>query len=485
MRFTVRPRSETGARHLKICRGLLASISFSLLAACSSFIENTAPSSSSGASNVSEIATDAGVTKQREPSLAAEQTANHGELVSYNNLWDRLRAGLVLQEAYTHPEVSKQLPRFRNQQAYFDTVVARAEPFLFYIVDEAERRKVPLEIALLPFVESAFDPNAYSQQRAVGLWQFMASTARGFELRQDWWVDDRRDPLESSRAALDYLESLHNEFDGDWLLALAAYNTGAGNVRRAQRRNDNSGAGSSLASSEFWQLGLTGETRAHVPRILALAQVIANPSQFEIALPTLANDPQLKKIDLARQIDLSRAADLSGLELAELQRLNPRYRQWATPPDGKQWLYLPPAAASRFEKQIAATAPETLVTFDRYAIRSGDTLGAIARRLGTRVDVLQRVNGLKGTRIVAGRSLLIPRGDGVLSAANLPQIEDREARSAPEIYTVRRGDNLWSIARRYQLRSADIRRLNALEEDPLLKPGQKLRLLPTEAVASD
>lgn len=466
-------------------RAGLAAISLALLAACSSVTEHSAPTAEAPSSATlgtasSEIAANAEQRAPSEQTVASKTSAHHA------SLWNRLRAGFALQEAYSHPEVIKQLPRFNKEQEYFDLVTARARPFLYLIVAEAERRQLPLEIALLPFIESAFNPNAYSRQRAVGLWQFMAGTARGYGLRQDWWVDDRRDPLKSTHAALDYLESLHKEFDGDWLLALAAYNTGAGNVRRAQRRRSaRAEARSGPADSEFWQLRLSGETRAHVPRLLALARVVADPANYGIALPAIENQTQLSRIELTRQIDLTRAAGFAQLSLAKLKAMNPRYLQWATPPDAGQWLYLPTENADKFSSALASFDGESLVTYERYAIRSGDTLSGIARRLDTRVDVLQRVNGLSGSRIVAGRSLLIPRGNGSINLAELPPVLKDGTPAVPEIYTVKAGDNLWAIARRYQLRSAELRVLNALGEDALLKPGQRLRLLPAETLATD
>ena len=404
----------------------------------------------------------------------------------YTELWPRLRAGFQLQPEYSHPEVEKQLSRYRDEQAYFDIVIERARPFLFDVVEQVDARGLPLELALVPFVESAFNPTAHSRQSAVGLWQFMPRTGRSHGLTQDWWIDERRDPRESTRAALDYLEALYTEFDQDWLLALAAYNTGGGNVRRAIKRR---AAKTDFVAeqSPFWHLPVTGETRAHVPRILALARVIAAPEDHGVTLEAIANQPALVRVRVEQQIDLKRAADLAGVNLAELESLNPRFRQWATPPSPAQSLAFYPAAAQRFATALRELDSDSLVTFDRYAIKSGDTLGAIARRLGTRVEVLQRVNGLKGTRIVAGESLLVPQSNGAISASALATLEARRSTgvaNVPSTYVVRSGDNLWSIARRYDLRSTDIRQLNGLELDSILQPGQRLKLASPDALST-
>ena len=349
----------------------------------------------------------------------------------------------------------------------------RAQPFLFAVIEQVEQRGLPLELALIPFVESAFNPDAYSHRNAAGLWQFVSATGRSYGLEQTWWVDERREPIEATRAALDYLESLYAEFDQDWLLALAAYNTGSSNVRRALRKQKK--ITNDLGYSRFWGLKLSGETRDHIPRILALALVVENPREHGIELLPIANKKYLYPVTLSAQIDLSLAARLADIDLNTLKNLNPQYRQWATPPDDLRRLYLPEKESARLSKVLLTVDESTLITFDRYSIKSGDTLGALSRKFGTRVDVLQRANNLSGSRIIAGESLLVPRGE--VSDFSPPNIKNSDAsKIAPPSYTVRRGDNLWSIARRYNLYSADIIRLNNLSDDEVLQPGQRLLL---------
>ena len=390
------------------------------------------------------------------------------------DLWERLRLGFDLTADYEHPSVTQQLKRYR-QQSYFDLVTERAQPFLYEIIEKIEQRGLPLELALVPFVESAFNPNANSHQGAAGLWQFVSATGRSYGLEQSWWLDERRDPLESTRAALDYLEVLYAEFDEDWILALAAYNAGSGNVRRALRNKKNQLSENSR--SRFWDLKLNGETRDHIPRILALALVIKSPEEYGIQLVSIPNEKYLYPVSLTNQIDLSLAARLAELDLESLKRLNPHYKQWATPPDDTRTLYLPDREGKRLASALLTLDSSQLVTFDRYSIKTGDTLSSIARRLGTKVDVLQRANGLKGSRIIAGDSLLVPRGE--ISESQFEAIGQNieEAQiPLPTSYTVRRGDNLWSIARRYNIRSADIIQMNDLSEAALLHPGQQLVL---------
>ncbi len=438
----------------------LAVVSLSIaLAACQS--NSVTPTPSAGP----VIATNANINKTESTmrqQAVSEVIAPASEPL--DNLWDRITVGFKLQDQYEHPDVQNQIQRYASNQRLFDLVAERAAPFLFSIVEEIEQRGLPLELALLPIVESTFDPRAASQEYAVGLWQFIPATAASFGLQQDWWYDARRDPFAATPAALDYLQSLEQMFNNDWLLAIAAYNTGEGNVRRALQRSN---------KGNFWGLRLPRETRSHVPRLLALAAIVAAPEHFGIELPKIPNANPVNKINIDAQIDLSRAADLAGLTSEHLKSLNPGYRQWATHPDAPQYIYLPATAADDFIVALAQLDPHQFVTWDRYEIQPGDTLGGIARKLGTGIDVLQQANNLQGTRIVAGKSLLIPRS-GSYSIDSIPVIADTSAPSVPQTYTVRRGDNLWSIANRYQLYSADIVRWNNLSPDPLLMPGQVL-----------
>lgn len=396
------------------------------------------------------------------------------EEVEYADLWARIRDGFQLQADYARPEVQERISDYAGNQRYFDLVGERAAPFLYFIVEQLEQNDLPLELALVPIVESTFNPNAYSAEHAVGLWQFLSTTGRSFGLQQDWWYDGRRDPRASTVAALQYLDSMHEQFQQDWLLALAAYNTGSPNLRRAIRRSKQP-----EDALDFWTLPLAPETRAHIPKLLALASIIQDPATYGIELPELGNAEPLVRIDVDAQIDLAQAARLADMDEETLRFLNAGYRQWATHPDAPQWLYLPKDRAEEFKAGLSALGPEQLVTWDRYEIKSGDTLGGIASKLGTGVDVLRVVNNISGSRIIAGRSLLVPRGlnngTDVTRLARLAPVQSQPP-AIPDYYTVRRGDNLWSIARRYQLKSAAIAANNGFSTDALLQPGQVLDL---------
>ncbi|PCI74786.1 MAG: lytic transglycosylase [SAR86 cluster bacterium] len=457
----------------KLIRNIVISLLPLFLAACQNSQQLESHDVESGTiSSIEET------TASPEPSLENSELANEASPlatdadINYDDLWRRIRDGFQLNAHYSHPNVARYIQSYSTQQRYFDLLQNRSSPFLFEIVEEIDRRGLPLEFALLPMVESTYNPNAYSREHAVGLWQFVGATGSSFGLQQDWWFDGRRDPIASTRAALDYMEQLYKQFDEDWLLAIAAYNTGDGNLRRAIRRSEEE-------EINFWDLNLPGETEAHVPKLLALSAIIADNETWNIELKPLPNEPVLRSVQVGTQIDLSQAATLAEIEYEQLRALNPGYLQWATHPDQPQEMLLPFENAALLEGALAGIDKRDLLTWDRYEIKPGDTLGAIARRLNTRVDILQTFNSLVESRIRAGESLLIPRTDDPALLASAPRVEremTRQLRKVPAQYKVRNGDNLWVIARRFQLRSKEIAAWNQIPLEELLQPGQILDL---------
>lgn len=461
---------------------LMVSVLVLTLTACQSELPEQIPPSGNTGSVASSGVFKSTIAARRVPSIPkSDARTADTEPAPITDLWERIRSGLEMREFFEQPDVIAERKAYQNNQSYFDLVSERAAPFLYYIVEELEARQLPLELALIPFVESSFNPNAYSRGHAVGLWQFMGATAASYGLQQDWWYDGRRDPLASTTAALDYLEDLYAQFDNDWLLAIAAYNAGDGNVRRAIRKNK-----AARRETDFWHLPLPGETRSHVPKILALASLIDSVDDFPVELSTIANTEPLTIVDVGTQIDLSQAAHMAEMEIDELRALNPGYLQWATHPDQPQQLAFPQAAAQRFTLALQAIPQEQLLTWDYYEIQPGDSLSSIAAKLATRVDVLQRVNGLRGTRIIAGDTLLIPRGSA--NPDLLSTIPDRPGTRAPvtvpDSYVVRSGDNLWRIAKRFDLKSADIAQWNGIDRNSVLRPGQRLQFHADTAQAS-
>ena len=400
------------------------------------------------------------------------------------DLWQRIRQGFQLQIP-DNRRVKSEADWFATHPKHLARVEDRARPYLFFITEELEKRGMPMELALLPIVESAYRPFAYSPGRAAGIWQFIPSTGRMYGLKQNWWYDGRRDIVAATRAALDFLQQLADQFDGNWELALAAYNSGPGTVRKAIRKNRKRGR-----PTDFWSLDLPRETRGYVPRLLAIAKVVKEPQRYGITLAELPNEPYFASIDIQAQLDLALAADMAGISIDELYRLNPGFNRWATDPEGPHHINLHLASVERFSERLAKLDPESRLRWKRYRIRNGDNLGSIARRHGTTVAVLQQVNHLKGSRIRAGRHLLIPLSSRKAEHYALSQGQRRKRlqetpRNGNRVtHVVRRGDNLWDLSRRYGVNYKRLARWNGLSPRDTLRPGQKLVVWVPERAAT-
>lgn len=392
-----------------------------------------------------------------------------------DDLLAQLRAGFAF-PVVEHEAITSQAEWFARNPAYLERVFNRARPYLPHIAAEIEARGLPAELAFLPIIESAFDPFAYSHGRAAGLWQFIPATGKRFGLKQNWWYDGRRDVVESTRAALEYLEYLHGLFDDDWLLAVAAYNCGEGTVGRAIRANRAAGR-----PTDFWHLRLPRETRAYVPRLLGLADVLADPERHELSLPRLSSAPAFAAVDLDGQIDLAVAAELADIELNELQALNPGFNRWATDPAGPHRLQLPIERTETFQRAVAELPPTERVRWHRHQVRAGETLGGIARQHRTTVGALQAANNLSGTTIRAGSHLMIPTStrslsDYPLSADNrLAETQQRERSGRVQTrHTVRSGESLWTIARRNGVGVRELAAWNGMAPGDTLAVGRTL-----------
>lgn len=392
---------------------------------------------------------------------------------NYEDIWARLRCGFVL-PGKDRKQSLNWAKRFAAHRNDIDDILSRAESYLWHITTAVEARGMPMELALIPAVESGFDPYALSHGSASGLWQFVPATAKRFGLRENWWYDGRRDLDDSTAAALDYLEYLHGMFD-DWLLALAAYNAGEGRVQRAISRNKKNDL-----PTDFWQLKLPAETRGYVPKLLGLAALIEQPKKYAFVLPTAMDEPRTAAVQLPGQINMVLAAELADMEIEDLQELNPGFQQWATHPDGPHRLYLPVDKLVGFHERLTNTAPEKLVTWRRQKVAAGDTLSKVAARNRVDVEVLRQANSLRSERLRTGDYLLVP--------AAVPGLRTEEmllvARQIAEMrgvgggfaqHSVRAGDTLWDIARLYDVSLSDLLQENGwLSRKATLKPGQVL-----------
>jgi membrane-bound lytic murein transglycosylase D len=373
-------------------------------------------------------------------------------------------------------EITREADWYARHQKYLDRVFERAGRYLPHIAAEVRRRGLPTELALLPVVESAYDPFAYSHGRAAGLWQIIPGTGKRFGLKQNWWYDGRRDVVESTRAALDYLEYLRDEFDGDWLLAVAAYNSGEVNVARAIRRNTKAGR-----PTDFWHLSLPKETRAYVPRLLGLSRVVKDPSAYGVELPYVADAPYFAEVPLEGQVDLALAADLAGIDVEEVYALNPGFNRWATDPDGPHRLQVPVEAAPRLVEALAEMPAGEQVRWERHKVRSGDTLIGLANTYRTTPAVIREVNGLRGDSIRAGSWLMVPTATRSLDQYSLTagnrltakQNQQRAGRTKAT-HTVKSGESFWSISRKYGVGVRELAAWNGMAPGDTLSVGKKL-----------
>jgi membrane-bound lytic murein transglycosylase D len=395
--------------------------------------------------------------------------------------WEQLRSGLQL-GGTRHVEVQRQIGKYRSSISQVESTFQRADPYLGYIYNEVSKRGFPAEIALLPFVESGYDPFAYSHGRAAGLWQFIPGTARMYGLQQNWWYDGRRDVVASTRAALDYLDKLHQEFEGDWLLALAAYNSGEGTVGKAISKNRMAGK-----PLDFWHLDLPPETSIYVPKLLAISAMVANPGKYGIELEPLPAQPEFEVVATGGQLDLAVAAELAGLETDELYRLNPGYNRWATHPDGPHRLAIPADKAADFRDNLAELPDTERVRWVRHEIRKGDTLSQIAARYETTTDVLRTTNKLTSNSIRIGKHLLVPVAvkQPERYAALAEKLQPGRTNDDKLTYKVRNGDNLWDIASKHKVSVEQIASWNQLDSGEPIKPGQQLVLWNSQKGSKD
>lgn len=372
------------------------------------------------------------------------------------DLWQRLREGFAIAPTTLHPSVEAQRDWYLENPSYLETVFARAQPYIFYVTAELDKAGLPLELALLPIVESTYDPLAYSHSHAVGLWQFIPSTAKSLGLRRDRWYDGRRDVISSTQAAITYLSNLNGIFDDDWLLALAAYNSGQGYVGRSMARNRASGK-----ETDFWSIDLPRETRNYVPQLLALAELIGNPEKYELQLPEMPNQPYFEVVEIDSQIDLGSVIKLTDTDVAEFTRLNPAYRRALTPPTGSHTVLLPIGNADPLREFLASTDPKTWIPHTEYTVTKGDTLSQIASRFKVPTQWLRTRNDLTSDQLKIGQLLLIPHAGDDSSFASTSRSK------VPNYYHVRQGDSLWSIAKASETSIKRLREINKLSSDTL------------------
>ncbi len=385
------------------------------------------------------------------------------------DVWHRIRKGFAMK-----PMESKNIARFENwyarQPEYVSRMTDRARRYLYFIVEEVEKRGMPMEIALLPMIESAFNPGAYSSARASGIWQFIPSTGKNFGMQQNWWYDGRRDVTSATKGALDYLQKLHNQF-GSWDLALAAYNAGENSVMRAQARNRKRNLPTNYAS-----LNLPKETRQYVPKLLAVKNIVANPEHYDLVLTDIPNKPYFSAVTTTRHIDVDLAATMAGITMDEFVALNPAHNRPVILQKGDEVLLLPVEAVDTFQANLRR-ADQPLVSWQACPTKKGEDLEDIALRYGISTEKLRSVNGIhRSIKASNGQTLLVPlngvQPETEFTAFNthLPPTDNSLLNAIR--HTVRKGDTLSGIARRYRVKLSSLKNWNRGVR--ILRPGQHI-----------
>ena len=399
-------------------------------------------------------------------------------LAQDQDLWasigDELKMGIP-----ENDRIREQKQKYLSNKSYLHDVTLRAEPYMYWIAGQVKKRNMPMELVLLPIVESAFNPHATSGANAAGIWQIIPSTGRNYGLKQTRTYDARRDVVASTTAALDMMQRLNRMFDGDWLLTVAAYNSGEGRVMKAIKANKSRGK-----PTDFWSLSLPQETKIYVPKMLALSDILKNSKRYGVRLPTPDDSRALARVRLTSPVGMNQLADMAGMPVSKLKTFNAGVKGSTLGASGPQYVMVPQKHANQLREslasgEIAAVQPtlmadNTPLTSRSYKVRSGDTLSGIASRLGVSAKDLQQWNSLRGSTLKVGQSLTVGAGS---SAQRLASNSDSVK------YRVRKGDSLSSIAKDYGVNIKDVMRWNDGTDN--LQPGDQLTLFVKDSATPD
>ena len=400
------------------------------------------------------------------------------------DVWDVLRSEFKLNHETSRAEVQEQIRWLIAHPSYLYKVCRQSEPYIYHIVGEIKKRKLPGELALLPMIESAFDPFAYSGVGAAGLWQLMPRTGTDLGLKQDWWFDGRRSIRPSTDAALNYLVRLNKFFQGSWILAIAAYDSGEGTMLRAIKST-----GSTQRNVSFWDLPTPRETQIYVPRLLALAEIIKNPQRYKLALPEIPYLPYFEEVNIGSQIDLSHAAKLAGISYKELIKLNPGFNRWTTAPYKPFKLLIPTEKVHQFNLNLANFPEEKRVSWTKHQVKFGDNLDNIANRYHTTVNLIKQLNQLTTNTVKPNQSILIPSTKNapviiakkeIAIAKTTPfgnqnyQGHVKESSNRRVIHIVQGTDSYQRLEKMYRVTAKEIQDWNKMSNNQRLRTGQQL-----------
>ena len=430
---------------------------------------STSPEPTSSSSSVKPLAVDSPL-KNITPSKISGLKVASAE--PPKELWDRIRRGYAMPDLQD-PLVTDREQWYASRPDYIQRMTERSSKYLFHIVEELERRQMPTELALLPFIESAFNPQAVSSAKAAGMWQFMPATGIYFDLQQNTFRDDRRDVLASTRAALDYLQKLHGMF-GDWHLALAAYNWGEGSVGRAIARNKKAGLGTG-----YLDLTMPAETRMYVPKLQAVKNIVANPQDFRTELPLIANHPYFQQVQLSRDIDVALAARLADVRIEDFKALNPSAHRPVIIASGTPQILLPWDNALVFQRNFEAYSKGQYASWTAWTAPATLSVSEAAKRVGMTENDLRSVNSIPPRMVIkAGSTLLVARSAKVDTDVASDVANNAQLSLEPEIVTqrttvkARKGETVASIAKRYQLSSTSVAQWNSISVSSAFKLGQ-------------
>lgn len=393
-----------------------------------------------------------------------------------DNIWTEMSRHWALPSKYDErPEIQTKIHWYQQHPEALKSTIIRATPYLYYVYQQTREHEMPAEIALIPFVESEYNPFAHSWAGAAGIWQLMPGTADGLGLEINWWYDGRRDLIASTDAALGYLERLHRSFNQNWLLAIAAYDAGVGRVHHTLSANPSE-------EVDLLALNLPGETSHYVRKLLAIKAIIDKPGHYGIEIPKLSNHAVLVEVDVDHQIELAQAAKLAGISIEDMRLYNPGFRRWSTPPGGPNDLLVPLEAAVVLSHALESLPQNAWVKWTKHTVKSGDTLSTIAHHYHTRTSILMQSNQLKGTRIHVGDTLLVPialkHAPSTLPSRLKPGLITGDNLPGPKytVHVVKAGDSLSGIAKHHRVKTSQIIFWNNLSYKPKLKPGTKLRI---------
>ena len=409
------------------------------------------------------------------PITAGRATSSEvASLFTPADLWDRIRRGFAMPDLQ-HELVQDREQWYASRPDYMQRMTERSSKYLFHIVEELERRGMPTELALLPYIESAFNPQAVSSAKAAGMWQFMPATGNYFDLRQNAFRDDRRDVLASTRAALDYLQKLYGMF-GDWHLALAAYNWGEGSVGRAIAKNQKAGLG-----TRYTDLNMPAETRMYVPKLQAVKNIVANPEAFRTELPLIENHPYFQTVDITHDIDVAMVAQLAGVREADFRALNPSFHRPTIFAAGTPQILLPWDNARVFQRNLEAKDQGQYASWTVWSVPSTMSVAEAAQRTGMSEADLRSVNNIPPRMLIkAGSALMVPRSTTTRQDVSAHLADNGQLALTPEIVTrrttVRAGkrDTVHSLAQRYRVSADNVAQWNDVKAGAVFKAGQQV-----------